>query len=293
MTFDPDICRSLLFVPAGNERYLASALRGGADVIQVDLEDAVTPDRKAEARSEAAKAVARIASAGRIAAVRVNTDDELLQTDLDAVIVEGLSAITVPKVETASDLLDVAARITRLEADRGLPSGEIRLIAQIESASGVLNARDIAGSTPRLAAMGIGMEDLAADVGGRVTEDALYFPNMQVLYAAREAGVVPIGYPGSITEYRDTKTFRGWVGRTRDLGFEGGFCIHPNQVEVLNDTLAPSADEVVEAEALVAAFDQHAEEGLGAFAYEGRMVDRPVVERARRAIGRARKLGRS
>ncbi len=108
-------------------------------------------------------------------------------------------------------------------------------------------------ATPRLAALGLGMEDLIADVGGAVGADALYFPAMQALYAAREAAVTPIGYLGSITVYRDTDRFGEWIRRAKSLGFEGGFCIHPNQIEILNREFCPSPAEVRAAEALVAA----------------------------------------
>jgi len=283
---DPDICRSLLFVPAGNQRFLNSALRGDADVIQVDLEDAIAPDRKGEARASARSAIEEIAAAGRVAAVRVNVDDDLFDTDLDAVVYPGLAALTIPKVESATMLVEIDSALSKLEAERGLPSGGVRLIAQIESAQGVLNAREIAGASPRLAAMGIGMEDLIAGVGGSVAADALYFPSMQLLYAAREAQVIPIGYLGSIAVYQDRDRFREWIVRAKCLGFEGGFCIHPNQVEILNDTFRPSSDEVSAAQALLDAADAHAREGGGAFAYAGKMVDAPVIERARRTLRR-------
>lgn len=286
MTFDPGICRSLLFVPAGNERYLASALRGGADVIQIDLEDAIAPDRKDEARNSTKLAVEAIEAAGRIAAARVNVEGDLLAKDLDAVVYPGLSALTIPKVDSAKMLAAIDSAVTKLEADRGLPSGNIRLIAQIESARGILNAREIASATTRLAAMGFGMEDLIADVGGSVDADALYFPAMQTLYAAREAGVVPIGYLGSIGVYKDTDLFGQWIRRAKTLGFEGGFCIHPNQVEILNTTFRPSPDEVSAAKAIVEAAEVHASEGVGVFTYEGKMVDAPVIERARRTVSR-------
>ena len=284
MTFDPDICRSLLFVPAANERYLASALRGDADVIQIDLEDAISPERKDEAREAARQAVTHIADAERVGAVRVNLDDALLPKDLDAVIHDGLAALTVPKVDSAETLKSVDAAVSTLETDRGLESGSVRLIAQIESATGILNAREIAGATPRLAAMGFGMEDLIADVGGTADEDALYFPAMQTLYSAREAGVVPIGYLGSITVYQDVDRFESWIARARSLGFEGGFCIHPNQVQVLNDVFKPSPDDVSAAQNLLDAAEAQA--NVGVFSHEGRMVDAPVVERARRTMRR-------
>ena len=234
--------------------------------------------------------VQKIAESNRVAAVRVNIDSALLTQDLDAVVSEHLSALTVPKVDSAETLTLIDDQLTRLERERGLPTGGIKLVAQIESARGVLNARSIAGATSRLSAMGIGMEDLVAEVGGCVNEDALYFLNMQVLYAAREAGVTPIGYLGSITVYDDADRFRGWIERAAALGFEGGFCIHPNQVRILNEHFTPDADVIDDLRALIRAFDARVAEGTGAFAYDGKMVDKPVVDRAIRLLNRLEKL---
>jgi citrate lyase subunit beta/citryl-CoA lyase len=284
MLFDPDRCRSLLFVPAGNERYLQSALRGEADVIQVDLEDAISPDQKDVAREAAISAVELIHAAGRVGAVRVNSESALLSDDLAAVVGPHLSALTTPKVESGESLMRLDEVVSNLERERGIPIGQIRLIAQIESASGVLNARGIASSTSRLAAMGIGMEDLAADVGSVVNAATLQFPNTQVLYAAREADVTPIGYPGSITVYNEPDTFREWIRSAKMQGFEGGFCIHPSQIEILNQEMRHSDSEVEEASAIIDTLEDHP--GEGAFSHEGRMVDAPVIVRARRVLRR-------
>ena len=283
MKFDPDICRSLLFVPAGNERYLASALRGPADVIILDLEDAIPPDQKDVARVQAPEDIARVDEAGRVASVRVNVLPELLDKDLEAVMRPGLAALTLPKVDSSKMLEDFDERVSRLEGEREMSVGEVKFIAQLESARGVLNAREIAGA-PRVAAMGVGMEDLAAEVGCEADEDALYFPSMQVLYAAREAGVTPLGYLGSITVYKDTDLFARWIQRAKSLGFEGGVCIHPNQVDVLNEILAPDDEEVAQARELMDAVEAH--EGECAFALNGRMVDKPVIDKARRLLAR-------
>jgi citrate lyase subunit beta/citryl-CoA lyase len=282
--FDPDRCRSLLFVPAGNERYLQSALRGDADVIQLDLEDAITPDQKDGARESAVSALELIHAAGRVASVRVNSESALLSLDLNAVIGPHLSALTAPKIDSAESLQMLDKVITGIEQERGIPIGQVRLIAQIESARGVLNAREIASSTTRLAAVGIGTEDLSADLGGQVNSETLKFPNAQVLYAAREAGVIPIGYPGSITVYNEADTFQEWIQKAKSEGFEGGFCIHPNQVEILNQEMRPSDDEVEEAVAIVQALEES--ESKGAFSHNGRMVDAPVIERAHRVLRR-------
>lgn len=141
--------------------------------------------------------------------------------------------------------------------------------------------------------MGIGMEDLIADVGGAVEAEGLYFPAMQTLYAAREAGVTPIGYLGSVTEFNDTDRFGEWIRQAKALGFEGGFCIHPNQVEILNRNFRPSPAEVRKAEALVAAYAQKANEGVGAFVHEGKLVDAPLIARANRVLSRAAVLSRN
>jgi citrate lyase subunit beta/citryl-CoA lyase len=284
MKLDPDLCRSLLFVPAGNERFLSSALRGDADVIQLDLEDAIAPGQKQAARRHAHTELEQVAAAGRVVSVRVNVEIALLSDDLDAVVRPGLSALTIPKVETVEMLEAIDQQVTKLEAEGGMSSGEVQLIAQIESVKGVLNVREIAHATPRLVALGIGMEDLIADVGGTVGPDALYFPAMQSLYAAREAGLTPIGYLGSITVYKDTEQFREWIVRAKNLGFAGGFCIHPNQVEILNEAFRPTPDEVAAAQAVVDAAEQHAQDGIGAFSHNGKMVDAPIVERAQRVL---------
>jgi len=287
MEFNPDRCRSLLFVPAGKERYFKSALTGDADVIQLDLEDAIPPDQKQQARKAARDQVNRIDAANRVGVVRINHNVDLQRLDLEAVVGPGLAGLTIPKVSSGDELKQIDEEVSRLETNCQLPVGEIRLVAQIESAAGVLNAREIANSTPRLAAMGFGMEDLAVELGSQVNHDALYFPSMLTLYAAREAAVTPIGFLGSITNYQDIQTFTDWIQRAKFLGFEGGFCIHPNQVEILNSEFIPSQSEVDEARALVQAFETRTDKTAGAFAYQGRMVDKPVVERAKRTLQRA------
>jgi len=287
MEFNPDRCRSLLFVPAGNERYFKSALAGDADVIQLDLEDAIPPDQKHQAREAARDQINRIDAANRVGVVRINHNMDLQIMDLKAVVGPGLAGLTIPKVSSGDELKQIDEKVSRLETNRQLPQGQIRLVAQIESAAGVLNAREIANSTPRLAAMGLGMEDLAVELGSRVDPDALYFPSMLTLYAAREADVTPIGFLGSITNYQDIQTFTDWIQRAKSLGFEGGFCIHPNQVEILNAQFIPSEGEVEEARALVEAYETRPDKTAGAFAYQGRMVDIPVVEQAKRTLQRA------
>jgi citrate lyase subunit beta / citryl-CoA lyase len=288
MILDTDLCRSLLFLPAGNERFLKSALNGSADVILLDLEDAISHSEKNRARERVGGAVLQVHEAGRVCAVRVNNGLRLLAKDLEAVVCAELSALIIPKVSSAEYLQLIDEAVTELEHERGIPMGNIRLVAQIETAQGVLNLNEIARATPRLAALGIGPEDLAADLGSGVDPDALYHTNMQALIAARAAGIVPLGYIGSITVYKEKEIYREWIQRARKLGFEGAFCIHPNQVEILNEEFLPSEAEATEAGALVEAFEAHRKKGIGAFAFQGRLVDAPIMDRAIRVLKRWR-----
>ncbi len=259
-------------------------------MIQLDLEDAIAPQEKDRARADAPDAIARIHDSGRVGTVRVNGPLRLLIPDLESVVRPGLAGLTIPKVHSSDYLKLIDETLTELELEREIPEGSVRLIAQIETAEGLMHLEEIARSTPRLAALSVGPEDLAADLGSAVDPDVMYVPNMQALIAARAAGVIPLGYVGSITLYDDPDTYRGWVRRARNMGFEGAFCIHPNQVEILNEEFVPEAEEVKRAAAVVAAFEEHVAAGTGAFAFEGRMVDAPVINRARRLLKRSNKL---
>lgn len=155
----------------------------------------------------------------------------------------------------------------------------------IETPKGYSNVRAIAHSTPRLAALALGQEDFSAEMG-MVEPEGLsllsFYQSVQV--AAREAGVMPVGYPGSIAEFTDLDLFRSNVVLARRLGFDGGACIHPKQVPILNEAFTPSDTEIARAEAMVAAYDAAMEAGDGAVAFEGKMIDVPVVARASRIL---------
>ena len=287
MTTDFIGWRSLLFVPATNERFVTSALRTDTDAIQLDLEDSITAEQKDTARDAVGGAIQRIAGQGRDVVVRVNHLAGQRDKDLAAVVQPGLTAITLPKVEATASVEEADTKLRNLEAQRDLATGTVRLIAMIETARGLLNAASIADSADRLVAITIGPEDLALSLGSAVTEDALYHPTMTVLTAARAADKIPLGYIGSMSEYKDLEKYRQWIRRARQLGFEGAFCIHPTQVPILNEEFLPSATELARARALVSAFEVHVGKGEAAFTFEGEMVDAPIALRARQLIQRA------
>ena len=284
---DPKLLRSLLFVPATDEKLLHSAVRRGADAIQIDLEDAIAAGEKEAARRAAPDAITRLQGECPYVVARINGPLRQAIRDLEAVVIPGLQAITVPKVPDAPYLRLLDETICELEEERGLPVGGIRLIAMIESASGLANVNEIAAATPRLIAVTVGPEDLAASLGSQPTPDAMYVPNMLALVAARRAGIIPLGYPGSISLYDDKELYRSRIGRAAALGFEGAFCIHPNQVEILNELFQPSAEEIAKAEEIIDAYEKQKVEGIGVFVVDGRMVDAPVVDRARAVLSKA------
>ncbi|MCZ6633597.1 MAG: CoA ester lyase [bacterium] len=285
--FDPKVLRSVLFVPATNEKLLESAVRRNADAVQLDLEDAILGPEKEAARKAANGAIGWLEGRSPYVVVRINAPIRMAVRDLEAVVIPGLHAITVPKVPNAPFLTLLDETIGELEAERGLEAGSVGLIAQIETPGGLAHINEIAASTPRLKALTIGPEDLAVSLGAQTTLDAMYVPNVLALTAARCAGIIPLGYIGSITLYDDQQTYREWIVRAAALGFEGAFCIHPNQVAICNEVFQPSGDEVEAARRLMEAFANQAAQGVGVFSFEGRMVDAPIVDRARAILARA------
>jgi citrate lyase subunit beta/citryl-CoA lyase len=281
------VWRSILFVPAVSDRFVDSALRQPADVLQIDLEDSVGPAQKDEARARVAGIAERFAQAGRDVIVRVNRPWRMLVRDLEAAVSPSVLAVSLPKVPDASFVLGVAEVLSELEFERGLPQGHTRIVAMVEDAQGLAAINDIAMAHPRMVGLIIGAEDLAVSMRMAVHEDGLTLPNLMAVIAARRAGILPLGFIGSVADYKDVEAFRARVERARRLGFEGAFCVHPSQVAVMNQAFAPAPAEVAHARAVVDAFEAQVGSGRAAFSFNGRMVDLPVVEQCRQVLQRA------
>ena len=149
---------------------------------------------------------------------------------------------------------------------------------------------DIAVSTPRLAALILGSEDFSASAGMEPVADGLLYPNQQIVFAARSAGIMPLGFVGSIAEYSDKQAFRQTIARSRKLGLMGGFCIHPDQVAIMNEGFSPARAEIEQADGLLEVFARAQQQGLGAAEYNGKMIDAPVVARARDLLALDKKI---
>jgi len=277
--------RSLLYVPVTNERFVEKAAGRGADAIKLDLEDSIPPAEKPAARKALRDAARLISGAGTEVLVRINRPWRLAVQDLEAAVWPEVSGLCLPKLESADHLAFLDETVEELERERGLEVGSICFMGLIETPRGLNNVREIAKASPRLKGLSLGQEDYSAALGMPFLGPGDLVEDMRLVQrAAREAGILPLGFAGSIAEITDMEAFRASAERARALGMEGASCVHPAQVPILNAVFSPTAEEIETAEAMVAAYDAAMAEGLGAVSFRGKMIDVPVVERARRAL---------
>lgn len=271
--------RSLLFLPATADHLLAKATERGADALVVDLEDAIPPDRKAQARPMARAAVEQLAARGAVVVLRVNSEPKLWRQDLQDMPLQHLAAVMLPKVESPDQVDAFAQALAAHTAASGHQAPPIA--ALLETPSGVLAAAQVAPHQA-LCALGFGAEDYAGALGVPPEPAALTWPAHQVLTCAHAYGLACWGLAGSIAVVDDVEGFEQTVRAGRAMGFTGSVCIHPKQVPIVNRGFSPTADERAWAARVVAADEAARAAGLGAVLLDGRMIDRPIVERARR-----------
>jgi citrate lyase subunit beta/citryl-CoA lyase len=286
--------RSLHFVPGGNEKMMAKALTLPADGLILDLEDAVTPDRKAATRPIVADWLRNRDFGGRERWVRMNPiATGLGRADLEETLAARPDGYVVPKPRHAGDVREIAQVLDGLEHRHGLPHGQTRLVLiATETPEGLLNIREVAAASPRIAAVSWGVEDLSAAMGLPRVRDAegryLDIPRharVMCAVAAAAAGVEALD-----TVYTDIADLAGLRRECEEavaMGFTGKISIHPGQIPVINDAFTPSPAVVEEARALVAAFEEHRRRGAYAFTFRGQMVDAPHLTRALKVLARA------
>ena len=284
--------RSLHFVPGGNEKMFEKSLATNADALVLDLEDAVTPQRKADVRNVVAEWLADADFAGKEKTVRMNPlDTPWGFADLEVTMAAPPDAYLVPKPETLEGLGQIDAELTRLERCHGHPPRSVGLILIVETPRGVLNAPSFAAN-PRLAAMTWGTEDLAASLGASTNRDAAgdYLPVYQHARTTTLLGAAVSDVQAIDTVYVDFKDTAGFqrdcAAAARD-GFNGKLSIHPSQIDIINAAFTPAAEQVAEAQALIDAFEQAQAAGRMAFTFNGQMVDAPHLNRAKALLARA------
>jgi len=280
------VWRSLLYVPVNVERFVAKAHTRGADCVQLDLEDSVPTSEKDAARRLVPAAAKRVRQGGADVVVRINSPMDVTVLDLDYAVCQDVDGIAVTKAQSADHIRQIDDHISRLESKRGLPAGHTRLIAMIESPAAFFHMPAIAAASPRLAAMNIGGEDFALETGMEPGEDTLLMPKQQMIFAARAAGIMPLGFIDSLASFADVEAFARMVRRSRKFGFMGAGCIHPGQVPIVNEQYSPSAEEVAYATRIVKEHSVHAAAGRASWSLDGKMIDVPVVVRAERLLER-------
>jgi len=280
------VWRTLLYVPVNVEKYVDKAHTRGADCILLDLEDSVPAHEKDNARRLVAQNAKRVRRGGADVAVRVNRPDSMTPKDLDAAVIEDVDAVAVTKVDDAAHLKRLDDIVSKLEAKRGLKAGHTKFIAMVETPAAFFRMPEIAAAVERNVAMDIGGEDFALENGMEPTEETLLMPKQQMIYAARSAGIMPLGYIASVASFGDLEAFRRMVQRSRQFGFLGASCIHPGQVPIVNELYSPSADEVALAKRIIEGNEKAKAEGRASFAVDGKMIDVPVVVRAGRLLAR-------
>ncbi|MHA1107613.1 MAG: HpcH/HpaI aldolase/citrate lyase family protein [Alphaproteobacteria bacterium] len=284
MSDDALIWRSQLYVPANNQRFIDKAFTRGADAIILDLEDSVPASEREGARARLEQSVQIVGQAGADVTVRINSSDDEILLDLQAAVLPQVRGIFVTKVRDADYIRAISSCVGELEAASGMAPGSICLIAMIETAAAYMQAYDIARADPRIAAMVLGGEDFALDLGMVPDADTLSFPKQHIAIAARAAGVAPFGILGTVADYSDGDAVWNVAERSSRFGFEGASCIHPDIVPVLNAAFTPGEAEIDHARRVVAAYEEAEAAGTGAIAVDGKMVDVPVVRRAKNLL---------
>jgi len=285
------ILRSFLFVPGNRVDRIEKAIASSADAVIIDLEDAVTPSQKETVRDQVGTFL-KTASRKNLF-VRVNgVDTPFFDEDIEKVTEASVYGVVVPKAEKPEAIQKVDRKLTDLERKKSISGGQIRLVLMIETALGLSRVREIGASTPRILGIAFGAGDLTLDLGAKLsrTGEELLFARSSLVLSCRLAGVTPIDAP-YIIDVKDAEGLRAEALRSRQLGFRGKFCIHPSQVEFVNEVFSPTQEEIDRAKKIVDAFEQAKEKGIGAIALEGEFVDPPIYNKAKQLLDDAKKVG--
>jgi len=286
------VLRSLLFVPGNRADMLAKAVGLTPDALVPDMEDSVPVEEKARARDVTAAALAQLAQSGVSVIPRVNAlDTGLLEEDLAAVVGPYSYGVSVGKIYTPKDVRSIAGILARLEQKAGVPVGHTRLVLWMETAMAIVHAYDICAASPRIIGVAFGAEDFTHDMGiERTTDDSeVAMPRSLVCVAARAANVLALDTPYFL--FRDPEGLRHNALASKKIGFKGKFAIHPAQIDIINATFSPSAADIDYARRVVAAFEEAERAGKGATSLDGKVVDVPVVKRARALLEVAESIG--
>lgn len=278
--------RTMLFTPVNHARHVEKALAGPADAVILDLEDAVAVDEKPAARRILADLLQGPRGWNPAVFVRVNSlATPYAHADLRTAVSEGVTGVLLPKAESSGQIATADWLIGQLEAERGLTSNSVELIPLIETAAGMTRIDAIANASPRVRRLTFGAGDFTLDTNMEwaPANEGLLWARVRTVIASRAAGLAP----PIDTVFPDLPDQRGFEAETRQarrLGFGGKLCLHPDQVDIANDVFTPSDREVAEAREIMEAFAGAVASGSASIKLNGRFIDYPIAERARRVI---------
>ena len=279
------LMRSKLFVPGARPELFEKAVASAADAVSFDLEDAVAPAKKAEARAAVAAFLAQPPRGRKINVVRVNAvGSDLFAADMDAIFSPHLDIVNLPMVEDVSAIHEAARLLERREAPD--IAARVRLLVNIETPKGLRKAHELAAAHPRVIGLQIGYADLFEPFGlDRRDQMALSQVRLAVRLAAAEAGIA--AFDGAFAAVSDADGYKAECLAARRQGFAGKSCIHPSQIAAANAAFLPDAREIERAKRLVAAAVEAEAKGVAAFIFDGQMVDKPFIAAARAVIALA------
>ena len=272
---------------------LEKALGLSPDAFVPDLEDSVPLEEKENARKTVGSYLPRLAAVGPVVIPRVNSiPSGLLDSDLASLVGSYVYAVSVGKIETADEVQHISNVLDGLERKTGLEIGSTRLLLWIETALGIVNAYDICIASPRTIGVAFGAEDYTNDMGIERTQDnsEIAFPRSSVTVAARAADVLALDTP--YFSLGDPEGLRRDAHNARGIGFRGKFAIHPAQIEIINETFAPSLGEIENAQRIVSAFEEAKRSGMGSTSLDGKVIDVPVAMRAQKVLEQAQAVTR-
>ena len=290
-----DLLRSWMFVPGHRQRMIDKAMGLSVDAIMLDIEDGVAPGEKESARTLIGGALGRERPPNSPARyVRINdVGHARMDADLEAVLRKGLNGLVLPKVDTPEEVLKVEAILKKREPELGMSAGAVRLLVAIESPKGLLNAPTIAACSERVIGLMFGAEDFGREIGLPTSREAeardMIYARSALVVAAASAHVQSVD--GVWVDLKDTEGLWGFARQSRRLGFSGMSLIHPSQIDPINRVFSPTPEEIDYAKQVIKAYEEAVARGDGSISFGGQLIDRPIVERARRTLEMAKMLG--
>ena len=283
--------RKMMFLPGNNPSMITDAHIYGPDSVMIDLEDATSVTQKDAARFLVSEALKAIDYKTTERVVRINgLDTPFGADDIRAVVKAGVDVIRLPKTDTPDDIIAVDKLITEVEKEIGR-EGQTLMMAAIESARGVLNAKEIALASPRMMGIALGAEDYVTNLKTSRSKHGweLYYAREAIVLAARNAGIYCFD-----TVYSDVNNMEGFkqeVQFIKDLGFDGKSCIHPKQVRAVHEIYTPTPKEIEKALRVINGAKEAEAKGSGVISVDGKMVDAPIIARAYRVLELAKASG--